>query len=226
MAVFFTHKFIGSSSANGETRIAPDDVIENRDLHDVENSWFYLVFLQSVIRFLLIKQYSAQLDTTFYRARDSLLHYGNWMMDHEYPFLDKPEILEYPNVTWVAQDLRKAHIFWWAAHFSLKNRENYLKRSEFFREYVEKTLPTQKGYSHARILSILMQNPLLRTDPEMPRKLDDQCSQLAAYPVDPERSFLTEIWNSLRNLSFRRELAWLTRRSHAISKLVSRFDRK
>ena len=35
-------------------------------------------------------------------GRASLLHYARWMADNEYPYLDKPEILEYPNETWAA----------------------------------------------------------------------------------------------------------------------------
>ncbi len=48
-------------------------------------------------------------------ARASLLHYARWMAEHEYPYLEKPEILEYPTETWAAQDMRKSEIFDYAA---------------------------------------------------------------------------------------------------------------
>ena len=51
-------------------------------------------------------------------ARASLLHYARWMAEHEYPYLDKPEILEYPTETWAAQDMRKSEIFKYAARIA------------------------------------------------------------------------------------------------------------
>ena len=48
-------------------------------------------------------------------ARITLLRYADWMAEHEYPFLDKPEKLEFPTETWAAQDMRKVEVFQWAA---------------------------------------------------------------------------------------------------------------
>jgi hypothetical protein len=69
----------------------PHEDIASKDLDDVENSWFYTIFLQSLIRFLLIKENSAQLDSSFYHVGNILLHYTDWMVEHEYPYLEKPE---------------------------------------------------------------------------------------------------------------------------------------
>ena len=40
-------------------------------------------------------------------AREVLLNYAHWMVEHERPYLERPEKLEYPNETWAAQDIRK-----------------------------------------------------------------------------------------------------------------------
>ena len=42
---------------------------------------------------------------------DVLLHFARWMADHERPYLDRPELLEFPTETWAAQDIRKSEIF-------------------------------------------------------------------------------------------------------------------
>src|SRR4029079_4657263 len=66
-------------------------------------------------------------------ARASLLHYARWMAAHEYPYLDKPEILEYPTETWAAQDIRKSDVFAYAAqHARGDEREQFLERAAFF----------------------------------------------------------------------------------------------
>ena len=52
-----------------------------------------------------------EIDEDFFYAKDSLLHYTDWMLENELPYLDKANLLEFPNHTWVAQDIRKAYIF-------------------------------------------------------------------------------------------------------------------
>ena len=91
--------------------IHPADDIESRNLLDAENKWFYTMFLQALGRYLDLKAERGQLDRMYAYARASLLSYARWMADHEYPFLEKPAILEYPTETWPAQDMRKSEIF-------------------------------------------------------------------------------------------------------------------
>ena len=55
------------------------------------------------------------------------------MAEHERPYLDKPEILEYPNETWPAQDMRKSDVLYFAAkHASGPERDRFLDRAAFF----------------------------------------------------------------------------------------------
>ena len=76
-------------------------------LRDVESTWFYTVLLQSVCRFVVLKHQLQQYDEDYQHATQSLVHYATGMAEHEYAYLDKPEILEFPNQTWSGQDLRK-----------------------------------------------------------------------------------------------------------------------
>ena len=80
-------------------------------------------------------------------ARETLLHFARWMAEHEYPYLEKPEVLEFPTETWPAQDIRKSEVFMYAAlHASGAERERFLERADFFFRYSVDTLtadPTQ-----------------------------------------------------------------------------------
>jgi hypothetical protein len=67
-----------------------------------------------------------------YAAR-ALLHYARWAEQHEYPYLEKPEILEYPTETWAAQDMRKSEVFNYAAQHSRGDERQLLReRARFF----------------------------------------------------------------------------------------------
>jgi hypothetical protein len=113
--------------------IHPRDDIGERNLLDVERRWFYTVFLQALGNYLDYKIELQSLDAMYQYARTSLLHYADWMVDHEYPYLDRPEILEYPTETWAAQDMRKSDVFAFAAkHASGAGRDRLLERAEFF----------------------------------------------------------------------------------------------
>jgi YetA-like protein len=116
--------------------IHPADDVPARNLLDAENRWFYVMFLQALGRYLDYKAELGQLDEHYAFVRASLLHYARWMADNEYPYLDKHEILEYPNETWPAQDMRKSDVFKYAAlHAEGAERARFLERAEFFFRY-------------------------------------------------------------------------------------------
>lgn len=113
--------------------IHPADDVPKRNLLDVENRWFYTMFLQSLGKYLDHKAEHNQLDTMYAYARASLLHYARWMAEHEVSTLSRPEILEYPNETWAAQDMRKCEVFQFAAkHTTGAERVRFLERADFF----------------------------------------------------------------------------------------------
>jgi hypothetical protein len=79
------------------------------------------------------------------------------MAEHEYPYLEKPEILEYPTETWAAQDMRKSEIFKYTArHATGAERIRFLERSEFFFRYSTNTLAGMKTRSLARPVVLLL----------------------------------------------------------------------
>jgi hypothetical protein len=106
---------------------------------DAENRWFYVMFLQSLGKYLDYKAERGELDANYAYARASLLHYVRWMAEHEYPYLERPEILEYPTETWAAQDMWKSEVFDFAwLHAEGVERDRFRERAEyFFRQSVE-----------------------------------------------------------------------------------------
>jgi hypothetical protein len=143
--------------------IHPADDIAARNLLDAENRWFYTVFLQSLGRYLSDKAELGRIDRMYAYARASLLHYARWMADHEYPYLDKPEILEYPTETWAAQDMRKCEVFQLAAlHATGAERARFLERADFFFRYSVRTLSGMATRTLARPVVLLLSNGFSR----------------------------------------------------------------
>lgn len=112
----------------------PADDLEALRLLDAERRWYYTVFLQALGRYLAFKTERGEEDATWHYARASLLHYARWMAAYEYPYLDKPEILEYPTETWAAQDMRKSEVFDLAAKYAetLEERTRFVERARDF----------------------------------------------------------------------------------------------
>lgn len=137
--------------------IHPADDVLARTLLDAENRWFYTMFLQSLSRYLDYKAERGEIDSMYAYARASLLHYARWMADNEYPYLEKPEILEYPTETWAAQDMRKSEIFKYAyKHATDEDRIRFLERSEFFFRYSVEKLSTMPTRTLARPVVLLL----------------------------------------------------------------------
>jgi len=95
--------------------IHPADDIDSRNLLDVERRWSYTVFLTVLSRYVDLKVEHHQFDEMLHYARESLLHYGRWMLENERHYFDHADQLEYPTVTWAAQELRKANVLRMAA---------------------------------------------------------------------------------------------------------------
>jgi hypothetical protein len=128
--------------------IHPDDDITARNLLDPESRWSYTVFLQALGRYLDEKIVLREIDAAYAYAQGALLHYARWMSEHEYPYLEKPERLEYPTETWAAQDMRKSEVFKYAAiHESGASRPTFVERSEyFFRRSLDLLLASPRPY--------------------------------------------------------------------------------
>jgi hypothetical protein len=111
--------------------VHPADEVAARDLLNVEARWSYTVFLAALARYLDIKAEAGELDFTYAYARASLNRYALWMLEHEEPYFDHPEKLEYPTEAWAAQELRKANVLRLAArHADEAARPRLLRRGD------------------------------------------------------------------------------------------------
>lgn len=138
--------------------IHPLDVIENRDLLDVENRWSYLVLLAALFRYLYLKRQIGSYDEQYDYTKEAVLRYTQWMLSNERPFMEDKSQLEFPNDTWVAQDVRKAMLMFQASELDHENAEQYRKQGQkWLKEHTE-TLKHSKERHFSRILIILMQN--------------------------------------------------------------------
>ena len=150
-------KYLDKAEALIRRCINPADDIARRDLPNAELRWSYTVFLQTLGRYLDDKALLNELDGMYAYARASLLHYARWMAEHEYPYLDQPEILEYPTETWAAQDMRKSDAFKFAAlHAGAEERGRFMERAEFFFRSSVQQLTESPTRALARPLVILM----------------------------------------------------------------------
>ena len=163
--------------------IHPSDDVPARNLLDAENRWFYTMFLQALGRYLDYKAELDQLDFLYAYARASLLHYVRWMAEHEYPYLEKPEILEYPTETWAAQDMRKSEIFDYAArHTSGAERQRFQERAEFFFHYSATALAEMPTRTLCRPVVLLLSYGFQRA--YFRRHLEETAPASASPPAD------------------------------------------
>jgi hypothetical protein len=155
-------KFLETAEQLIRRCIHPADDIAARQLLDAERRWSYTVFLQALGRYLDYQEELGKTGQMYVYARAALLYYARWMADNEYPYLEKPEILEYPTETWAAQDMRKSEVFKFAAKHSIGDeRYRFLGRSEYFFRYVTNILSGMKTRTLARPVVILLSNGLM-----------------------------------------------------------------
>jgi hypothetical protein len=115
--------------------IHPAEDISQRGLDDIENRWSYLAFLQSLGRYIELKFELGEIDFMFHYARESLLVYADWMLEHELPYKDVLHRVELPTESWPAHDMRKCHIFHLAARFDDRGHEPiYTQRAAYFHD--------------------------------------------------------------------------------------------
>jgi hypothetical protein len=139
--------------------IHPADDIDARDLLNPERRWSYTVFLQTLGFYLHGKHERNEIDRAYGYAQASLLHYASWMLTHERPYLSRPELLEYPNETWAAQDIRKADVFLWATrHCEEAERAAFLERAKYFFDYAITTLAAAPTRHYTRPVVLLLSN--------------------------------------------------------------------
>src|SRR5690554_2595339 len=202
-----------------QATIHPKDTITNRDLLNIETGWSYLILLAAIARYLNEKRLINQIDEAYHYAAHSFLAYAEWMSENERPFLANPDQLEFPNDTWVAQDIRKAMLMFQAAELSEETTANQFRETGL--NWLDKTCKTLHGSDErefARILVILMQNygPHTSSTPSTEAQtanvtiIHDHCLNLTLSAV--LKRIMVRIGRGLYGLNPAREKAWLDTR--------------
>jgi hypothetical protein len=116
------------------------------------------MFLQALGKYLDEKIERGQIDRMYAYAQASLLRYARWMADHEYPYLDSPEKLEFPTETWAAQDIRKCDVFNYARKHTSSpiERARFAERARFFFRHSVEALTASPTRELARPVVVLM----------------------------------------------------------------------
>jgi hypothetical protein len=144
--------------------IHPADDIDARQLPDVEHRWSYTVFLQVLGKYLDVKIELNKLDCMYGYARESLLHYARWMLEHEVPYATVLDRVEIPTETWPAQDVRKSNVFEFAAkHADEPLRTALLQKADFFFHACIRDLRSFNTCTLTRPLVLLMSNAFRHT---------------------------------------------------------------
>ena len=214
------NKFLLRAAQLVQGTVQPTDNPDERDLLDAESNWSYTVFLAAMCRYLQVKKSLDLLDSDFYNTKASLLTYARWMVEHEYPYLEKPEILEYPNETWAAQDLRKGVILHYAAKYVEEEKEIFLDKAVFFLNSGLTDLFQQKTGGYTRPLVLMMQNSwAVEAIKETPEESMGTTVAFAKGSTTPRLTLCECVKRNLFDLihvvpatSLRREWNWLSSR--------------
>ncbi len=126
-------EYVNKAEALIRRCIHPHDVIEDLNLGDVEYRWSYTVFLQILGKYLDYKIEHDEIDSMYAYAQASLIHYAQWMVEHEVPYQKVMHKVQIPTETWPAQDIRKSNVFKFAAkHTDGDLREVFLQKANYF----------------------------------------------------------------------------------------------
>lgn len=127
------HRYLTKAEELIQRCVHPHDDIPELTLDDPEYRWSYLVFLQVLGKYLELKSELDERDYCYFYARDSLLHYAQWMVEHEVPYKDVLHKVLIPTETWPAHDIRKCHVFHLAAACGDPDRRRaYREKADFF----------------------------------------------------------------------------------------------
>jgi hypothetical protein len=201
----------------------PGDDIEARKLLDAEVAWSYTVLLVAVVKFLEKKRELGEWDDDCRQAQAAFLAYARWMARHEYPFLDKPQSLEYPNETWAAQDLRKAVVFYWAARYADSAwRPDFLEQGRRFLLSSSEELPRWQTAGLARPVVLMLQNAWVQDRLELGEAGYPEQERAVVWSGGSPTPYLSLgvvlrrscrlLANAFRHVSWRKEIAYLQSR--------------
>jgi len=198
--------------------ISPEDDIDQRDLQNVELTWFYTVFLQALCRFIYIKEQRLESDFDYSYAVNTLRHYANWMIDNEYVYLEKPDILEFPNDTWTGQDLRKLCVLSFARAYLTCNEVVDTKLTAL-RKGIYERLSTSTEADSTRVLCLMMQNAHYDVYADLPKPM-----KLIEFNVAEHKknALVALLSNTIKHFSLSRERKQLAKRFPQLQKWIGK----
>jgi hypothetical protein len=144
--------------------IHPREAIKKRGLEDAERSWSYTVFLQSLGKYLDVKAEMNELDYMYSYARESLLHYAMWMLEHEVPYKCVLVCVEIPTETWPAQDVHKSNVFEFVAKYADEPLRNaLLQKADLFFDACIRDLLSFETCTLTRPITLLMSHSYMHS---------------------------------------------------------------
>ncbi len=191
-------RYLAHAESLIERCVHPTQDIDALDLLHAEKHWSYTVFLVSLDKYLKCKEGHSQIDDAYRYGRDSLLHYGRWMLEQERPYLDRPRELEFPTEAWAAQEFRKASALGLAAGYAAPAlAAQLLERGQALAERAWSDLLAFPTRTTARAMAIVLVEGL--RDAELRRRIAagapgaaaaSVTTDVAVYP--PHRDFLPQ----------------------------------
>ncbi len=179
--------------------IHPKDDIEARGLENIEAKWSYLVFLQVLGKYLFVKEEREECDYLFHYARASLLHYANWMVDHEVPYKQLLHKVCLPTETWPAQDIRKSFVFGIAAQFATgEERELFNLKRKYFLEACIRDLLTFKTCILTRPLVLLLTNVYAQDYFQKLAEHEPRVREIPAFKFGTPKTFTPQLFELLK----------------------------
>jgi hypothetical protein len=216
--------------------ITEHDNIHARNFADIENTWFYVVLLQSVAKYLAIVGQQITLESTQFvnlqkvnAIHSAFLHYVSWMASNEDHYLANKAVLEYPNDTWTGQDLRKVHVL--LCGYELSDSQQMLHKAMQLTDIVYPALLASKECSYTRIQALIMQNYVskesisgsfkeLQVILAQYKKTRSGSNELARLQVN--KSHFTRFITFIGAYSFKKEIDMLCVRIPAVNKVFNR----
>jgi hypothetical protein len=205
-----------------DTCSAHDDISKRGLLTDIETNWHYTIFLQSMRKYLEMSQSTQAHDPAHREILAAFKHYAHYIYTEEKPYLQKANLLDYPNATWVAQDIRKADILsFYASCCDDSIKAAVIEKARYFFDYSCKNLLKQDAYQYTRMMAILLQNhhvPGTVPTPEGYQSdvIENNCpSKRKGRKLTMEKVLsqsFSDLIHRLASMNLRHELRWIRQR--------------
>lgn len=150
-------KYLDKAEELVRRTIHPADDVAARDLLEIEARWSYTMHLAAIARYLELKIELGELDFMYAYAQRGLVHYAAWMVEHERPYFDRPEKMQYPTEAWAVQEFRKANVLRLAArHAGEPLRSRCLERGRELADRAWQDLLRFESKNTARAIAVMM----------------------------------------------------------------------